>query len=174
MIDGQNRPLLTEREILSNLKAIIADADNTPPSEVAKSAVGILTTENRKQWAQLRQTLESNKTNKACLTIVDEALFVVCLDDTSPDGPAELCNNFLCGTYHLTGSVQTGTCTNRWYDKLQIIVCANGTAGINFEVSHFAASGLFWLAYTGRCSILAWTDTPFFDMRRTYTQTTCS
>lgn len=144
VIDSKNRPLLNEREILVNLKAIVTDADNTPPSEVAKSAVGVLTTENRKHWAQLRRMLESNSTNRQCLSVVDEALFVVCLDDSSPEGPAEMCNNFLCGTYQLTktgpgssGSVQTGTCTNRWYDKLQIIVCANGAAGINFEVSPF-------------------------------------
>jgi carnitine O-acetyltransferase len=30
---------------------------------------------------------------------------------------------------------QAGTCLNRWYDKLQIIVCRKGTAGINFEHS---------------------------------------
>lgn len=28
---------------------------------------------------------------------------------------------------------QVGTCTNRWYDKLQIIVFENGAAGVNFE-----------------------------------------
>ena len=32
-----------------------------------------------------------------------------------------------------------GTCLNRWYDKLQIIVCANGAAGVNFE--HSSADG---------------------------------
>ena len=32
-----------------------------------------------------------------------------------------------------------GTCTNRWYDKLQIIVCADGSAGVNFE--HSAIDG---------------------------------
>ena len=34
---------------------------------------------------------------------------------------------------------QTGTCCNRWYDKLQIIVCADGSAGVNFE--HSAIDG---------------------------------
>lgn len=28
---------------------------------------------------------------------------------------------------------QVGTCTNRWYDKLQLIVFENGAAGVNFE-----------------------------------------
>jgi len=34
---------------------------------------------------------------------------------------------------------QCGTCCNRWYDKLQIIVCSDGSAGINFE--HSAIDG---------------------------------
>lgn len=117
MLDHQHRPVLTEREILRNLQAIVSDADTTPPSEVARAAVGVLTTENRKHWAALRQNLRSTWKNRSCLEIVDDALFIVCLDDAAPDSVSELCKNFLCGTYHLTGSVQTGTCTNRWYDK---------------------------------------------------------
>ena len=33
-------------------------------------------------------------------------------------------------------NIQCGTCLNRWFDKtLQLIVCGNGAAGINFEHS---------------------------------------
>ncbi len=35
--------------------------------------------------------------------------------------------------------LQAGSCCNRWYDKLQIIVCQDGRAGINFE--HSAIDG---------------------------------
>lgn len=133
VMDEQNLPLLTEREILRNLQAIVVDADKLPTSEVARNAVGVLTTENRKVWSGLRSTLSRDRRNAACLRVVDQALFVVCLDDVSPDSLAELCGNFLCGTYRLIGGVQVGTCTNRWYDKLQIIVTADGAAGINFE-----------------------------------------
>jgi len=38
-----------------------------------------------------------------------------------------------------TCEYQAGTCCNRWYDKLQIIVCSDGSAGINFE--HSAIDG---------------------------------
>lgn len=34
VLDEENRPLLTEREILRNLQAIVADADKLPTSEV--------------------------------------------------------------------------------------------------------------------------------------------
>ncbi len=36
VLDHSNRPLLTEREILRNLQAIVADADTTPVTEVAR------------------------------------------------------------------------------------------------------------------------------------------
>ncbi|KAJ9111371.1 hypothetical protein QFC19_001139 [Naganishia cerealis] len=133
-LDSQNRPLLCVREILKNLEAIIEDAEKTPALEVAQNAVGLLTTENRKIWSDLRRKiLQSNKNNAECLAVVDSALFVVCLDDCKPKDLSELCENFLCGTYDLQHGVQVGTCTNRWYDKLQIIVDSEGEAGINFE-----------------------------------------
>jgi len=133
VLDGDNKPLLTEREVLRNLQAVVTDADKTPVLEVARNSIGLLSTENRKIWSSYRDQLSSSKHNRPCLDIVDSALFVVCLDDSSPDNLAELSSNFLCGTYNLVSGVQVGTCTNRWYDKLQIIVCGNGSAGINFE-----------------------------------------
>lgn len=36
-------------------------------------------------------------------------------------------------------TTKAGTCCNRWYDKLQVIVCKDGRAGINFE--HSAIDG---------------------------------
>lgn len=80
--------------------------------------------------------LSEDKHNKSCLNIVDNALFVVCLDDTTPDTLADLCNNFLCGTYSLQGGEQVGTCTNRWYDKVCFGFCLLGTKGSSrFESS---------------------------------------
>nr|XP_018265940.1 carnitine O-acetyltransferase [Kwoniella dejecticola CBS 10117]OBR88098.1 carnitine O-acetyltransferase [Kwoniella dejecticola CBS 10117] len=145
-LDSKNRPIFTDREILSNLEAIVKDADKTPVQSVAANSVGILSTESRKIWSHLRaELIKSNKLNASCLSVVESALFVVCLDDAGPEDLAELCGNFLCGGYKLEGGVQTGTCTNRWYDKLQIIVCSNGEAGINFE--HTGVDGHTVLRY---------------------------
>lgn len=73
--------------------------------------------------------------------------FVVCLDDCEPTTLDDRAANMLHGSYHLEphtraheGVLQTGTLTNRWYDKLQLIVCRNGAAGINFE--HSAVDGV--------------------------------
>ena len=101
VLDSSHRPLLTERSLLMNLEAIIEESDKTPMNQVAQGAIGVLSTENRKTWAKLRDVLGEDEENAACLEIVDKALFVLCLDDTEPQGPDELCANMLCGTYKL-------------------------------------------------------------------------
>lgn len=59
----------------------------------------------------------------------------MCLDNTAPPDAAAFAATALHGTYGIVNGVQVGTCMNRWYDKLQIIVCENGVAGVNFEHS---------------------------------------
>ncbi|SCV67108.1 BQ2448_5754 [Microbotryum intermedium] len=135
VLDSKNRPCLTERALLSNLTAIVSDAARTPRDQVAQSALGVLSTERRAIWAGHRERLMSDQGNSMCLDVLDKALFVVCLDDANPGTASEIATNMLCGTYKLEKGVQVGTCTNRYYDKLQIIVAENGAAGINFEHS---------------------------------------
>ncbi|KDE03214.1 carnitine O-acetyltransferase [Microbotryum lychnidis-dioicae p1A1 Lamole] len=135
VLDSKNRPCLTERALLSNLTAIVSDAARTPRNQVAQSALGVLSTERRAIWAGHRERLMSDQGNSMCLDVLDKALFVVCLDDANPGTASEIATNMLCGTYKLEKGVQVGTCTNRYYDKLQIIVAENGAAGINFEHS---------------------------------------
>ena len=134
-LDKNSDLIMTEKDMALNLQVIVDDAEDTPIQEAAKGALGVLSTENRKIWAGLRDVLtrDDDSNNAECLSIVDSALFVLCLDYTEPLTPAELCGNMLCGTSEVVKGVQTGTCTNRWYDKMQIIVCKNGSAGINFE-----------------------------------------
>ncbi|KAI0974910.1 Choline/Carnitine o-acyltransferase-domain-containing protein [Xylaria arbuscula] len=135
VLDDNSDLIMSERDIAINLQTIVDDAVQTPIQEAAKGALGILSTENRKIWSGLREVLtrEERSNNADCLGIVDSALFVLCLDYTEPATAAELCQNMLCGTNEVVKGVQIGTCINRWYDKLQIIVCKNGSAGINFE-----------------------------------------
>lgn len=134
-LDDASDLIMTEKDMAINLQVIVDDAEETPIQEAAKGALGVLSTENRKIWAGLRDLLtrDEDSNNAECLGIVDSALFILCLDYTEPKTPAELCGNMLCGTSEVVKGVQIGTCTNRWYDKMQIIVCKNGSAGINFE-----------------------------------------
>jgi carnitine O-acetyltransferase len=76
VLDDENWPLLTEREVLRNLQAIVQDADKTHITEVrqssirtsafspishdmqvARTSISVLATENRKTWSRLRQAL---------------------------------------------------------------------------------------------------------------------
>ncbi|KAF3766315.1 hypothetical protein M406DRAFT_290756 [Cryphonectria parasitica EP155] len=135
VLDDNSDLIMTEKDVSINLQTIIDDAAQTPIQDAAKGALGVLSTENRKVWSGLRDVLtrEEGSNNADCLGIVDSALFIVCLDYTEPMTVSALCQNMLCGTSEIEKGVQIGTCTNRWYDKLQIIVCKNGSAGINFE-----------------------------------------
>lgn len=135
VLDDNNDLIMTEKDITLNLQVIVDDAQNIPIQEFARNAVGVLSTENRKIWSSLRDVLsrEEGSNNSDSLNIVDSALFILCLDYTEPKSGADLCMNMLCGTSQIEDGLQVGTCTNRWYDKLQLIVCKNGSAGINFE-----------------------------------------
>ncbi|KAI4689554.1 uncharacterized protein J4E88_002908 [Alternaria novae-zelandiae] len=135
VLDDNHDLIMTEKDIALNFQVIVDDAQEVPIQDAAKGALGVLSTENRKVWAGLRDVLhrEEGSNNSDCLNIVDSALFILCLDYTEPQTGADLCMNMLCGTSKIERGVQVGTCTNRWYDKLQIIVCKNGSAGINFE-----------------------------------------
>ncbi|KAF2858631.1 carnitine acetyl transferase [Piedraia hortae CBS 480.64] len=135
VLNSSNDIIMSEKDVSRNLEAIVDDAAQTPIFSLAKGALGVLSTENRKTWSRLRGVMSgaSGSHNDSYLQIIDSALFILCLDHTEPQTQSELCMNMLCGTSVIDRGVQVGTCTNRWYDKLQIIVCANGSAGINFE-----------------------------------------
>ncbi|RCK55750.1 putative mitochondrial carnitine O-acetyltransferase [Candida viswanathii] len=136
VLDSKNNLILSEAELNVNFQSIIHDSLRTPSDEIAKSSFGVLTTENRRIWANVRHNLMSttnNKVNHEVLSIIDSALFVLCFDDIVINDLSELSKNMLCGLSILDNGIQVGTCTNRWYDKLQIIVTKNAKAGINFE-----------------------------------------
>ncbi|KAK6528716.1 hypothetical protein TWF694_003956 [Orbilia ellipsospora] len=135
VMDDNSDLIMSEKDLVQNLQAIMNDAHETPIQEAARGAVGVLSTENRRVWANMRDHMMNHHDpiNRECLQIVDTALFILCLDDSSPDTLADISMNMLCGSNQVERGVQVGTCTNRWYDKLQIIVCKNGAAGVNFE-----------------------------------------
>jgi carnitine O-acetyltransferase len=134
-----------EADIADILHSIHKHSKHTALETAGKDCLGVLTSLPRQDWATARQDLiASSKRNDECLQIVDSALFILVLDDYVPQDVHETASNMLHGTYKLKkGSdgvdYQIGTSCNRWYDKLQIIVCGDGSAGINFE--HSAIDG---------------------------------
>lgn len=133
VLDQNNDLILTENDLRLNFKNILKDSETRDNTDIAKSSFGVLTTENRRVWANLRQEIHKDPTNSDIVTIIDKALFVVCLDDVEIEDLKMLAKNYLCGTSLLKDGIQIGTCTNRWYDKLQIIITKNAKLGINFE-----------------------------------------
>jgi carnitine O-acetyltransferase len=133
VLDRENNLILTDDELAFNFESILRDSVKSTPSEIARSSFGVLTTENRKVWANLRTNLINDPINYKILRIIDSALFVVVLDDIELDSLSDLSKNMLCGLSILEKGAQVGTCTNRWYDKLQLIITKNAKAGINFE-----------------------------------------
>ncbi|SCU93863.1 LAMI_0E15852g1_1 [Lachancea mirantina] len=160
VLDRDNNPIFQTYEQLEwNLFSIVSHGAEQNPAENCAGGIypwGVFTTENRRVWSNVRDYIaqSSNSTNRHNLRIIDSALFVLCLDDVAIEDPAELVKSMLCGTseikltetgglngpcapksHHKSGplGVQQGTCLNRWYDKLQLIVTLNGKAGFNFE-----------------------------------------
>ncbi|EJS44836.1 yat1p [Saccharomyces arboricola H-6] len=144
VLDTSNEPIFATPEQLEwNLYSIIMDAESAGSGS---APFGVFTTESRRVWSNIRDYLfhAEDCTNWRNLKLIDSALFVVCLDDVAfaADQQDELTRSMLCGTSRINLdarqqqqplNVQTGTCLNRWYDKLQLIVTKNGKAGINFE-----------------------------------------
>ncbi|WFD00742.1 carnitine O-acetyltransferase [Malassezia yamatoensis] len=146
-LDHNHQPLFSETGLIATFRAIVRDADQVASDKHSPATLGVLSTEKRRTWYSLRSELENQAENRRNLNMIDSALFVLCLDDHSPTDVTDLTNNFLCGTYNLKDGKQVGTCLNRWYDKLQIIVCKTGAAGVNFE--HSSADGHTVLRFVG-------------------------
>lgn len=66
VLDSRHRPALTDHELIKNLEGICKDADQLHPHAVAGGAVGVLSTENRKVWSELRDALRLDLNNKNC------------------------------------------------------------------------------------------------------------
>lgn len=109
----------------SQLHNVVSQVDHAA-AEQLQPPVGIMTSENRDTWAQVRQKLESDSVNTDTLNAIDSSLFVVCLDYySSPNDIDKSHRNMFHGQ----------EARNRWFDKsIQLIVENNGRAGVNGEV----------------------------------------
>ena len=114
-------------DLAAGFRAILS----APPA--SNPPMGALTTLPRDEWADARaQLLQGNAASLAC---IDEALFMVSLDDGEPTTLPEAKRLMLHGEQ-----------PNRWFDKsFQLVVAANGKAGVNFE--HAWGDGVAVLRY---------------------------
>lgn len=101
-----------------------------------EECVGALTSLDRDGWADARDMLiESDERNASFLRQIEDALFVICLDDHEPESRDDSARIML-----------HGDARNRWYDKsIEFVVCPDGTAGINYEHSSLDGSSVVTL-----------------------------
>lgn len=111
------------------------------------TAIGSITSDTFKNWSSSRSYLQ--REFKENLDKIDAALFVLVLDHSEPDNTSgeELAKVLSVGSLKIDDhGVQTGSCTSRWYDKLQLVVTANSVAGIIWD--SFTADGTSVLRFT--------------------------
>ncbi|MEN8220307.1 MAG: choline/carnitine O-acyltransferase [Pseudomonadota bacterium] len=116
---------LLNSDVLPNI-ADIAQQINwiLEQSVTGEPAIGLLTSMNRERWMRLRSHLVAyDSKNSSTLDIIDNALFVVCLDESIPPHIEATTKNAL---YSDGG--------NRWFDKsLQLIFTPDNQLALNIE-----------------------------------------
>jgi len=124
VLDAEGNIMASQALLAKRFQDILNTA--AAAEDPSRSAVGALTTSSRDVWSAARARLEAaSSTNMSSLTAIDEAILVVALDDATGLSPEDMELNVL---YGLPGTVE-----NRWMDKWNIIVCADGQAGMNWE-----------------------------------------
>jgi carnitine O-acetyltransferase len=122
--DGNAYPLSVLEEGLQKCRDL---ADELPPS----LPLGWLTSQNRDDWADARQTLlESCPRMEQALEVLQSAALLICLDEVdraSSEGMAQL-------LLHAGRDASSGA--NRWFDKsIQLVLTKEGQAGLVGEHS---------------------------------------
>ncbi|XP_055379284.1 carnitine O-acetyltransferase isoform X2 [Condylostylus longicornis] len=101
--------------------------------------IGVLTSDNRDNWASAYEKLVAIKGNHDLVKKVQSALFVVCLDDLVPVSDNNVYEVLSKQLIHGGGSSQNSG--NRWFDKcIQVIINRNGVGGFCYE--HSPAEGV--------------------------------
>ncbi|KAM9773600.1 choline O-acetyltransferase-like [Syngnathus typhle] len=126
----ESKPL-SETEIFSQLEKIVLMAGN---AEERCPPFGILTSDDRTEWARARDVLVKEKINMDSLVLIETCLCVVCLDE--PSGTKATDSNRALQMLHGGGWEKNGA--NRWYDKsMQFVVGMDGICGVVCEHSAF-------------------------------------
>ncbi|KAM9425834.1 choline O-acetyltransferase b [Pholidichthys leucotaenia] len=126
-----NNKQLDETEILTQLEKIVKMSEN---AEERLPPFGILTSDGRTEWAQAREALLKEQTNRDTLALIESCICIVCLDEPSGLEPTDTNRALLM--LHGGGHDKSGA--NRWYDKsMQFVVGVDGVCGVVCEHSPF-------------------------------------
>ncbi|XP_041672505.1 choline O-acetyltransferase-like [Cheilinus undulatus] len=126
-----NGKQLNETETFSQLEKIMKMSEN---AEERLPPFGILTSDGRTEWAQARDVLTKDQTNRDSLALIESCICLVCLDEPSGLEPRDTTRALLM--LHGGGREKNGG--NRWYDKsMQFVVGMDGICGVVCEHSPF-------------------------------------
>jgi hypothetical protein len=93
------------------------------PEGASQPPIGLFTSQKRDDWARMRELLRSDKTNAENFQEIENTLFCICLDDSSPANDQEMSQLTFIGNGH-----------NRYYDRnFQMVSFANGQVCVNAE-----------------------------------------
>jgi carnitine O-palmitoyltransferase 1 len=121
---GTHGALLSAYDMQRQFESIAAAAAQGK-AVVDEHDLALLTTANRTMWASHRDTFFSEGVNKKSLHVIESAIFVVILDETTPESVDDIGRSLI----HGSGS-------NRWFDKsFNLVIFAHGKAGLNVEHS---------------------------------------
>lgn len=132
-----------DAELASIIQSIIDEALAVDRVTSVSNGVGSITTQTYHHWKSAR--LELEESNPEALSAIDNALMIVSLDIVnSPVTDQDKTMVISHGTSQLLKgtNIQIGSCTSRWYDKLQLIVTKNAVAGVVWESSSMDSTAI--------------------------------
>lgn len=130
---AQDGSVLGENQLQEQIRQCIQEAGKQ--SNPVK--VGVLTSDNRDNWAKAYQELVKNDNNRKSLTEIQKSLFVLSIDREMP----QITDDTTTAEHTLvTGAGSRHNSGNRWYDKtVQFIIGTSGINGLTYE--HSPAEG---------------------------------
>lgn len=123
-----------DAELAQLIQGIIDEASGVDRVASVSNGVGSITTQTFSQWRAARAELA--RTSGPALAAIDNALFVVALDIAAApvlDQEKTVAVSHGTNTLKEGTNIQVGSCTSRWYDKLQLVVTRNAVAGVVWE-----------------------------------------
>ncbi|XP_063047323.1 choline O-acetyltransferase [Engraulis encrasicolus] len=122
---------LNEKDLYTQLEKIRKKAEG---EEQHFPPIGLLTSDGRTHWAEARDILIRDSTNRDSLDMLERCLCVLCLNE--PSGLALSDTNRAWLMLHGGGPDRSGA--NRWYDKpMQFVIGLDGCCGVVCEHSPF-------------------------------------
>lgn len=125
--------ILGENQLSEQIKNCIALAQK----EKNPLKIGVLTSDNRDNWAKAYAELTKIEANRVSLNEIQKGLFVLSIDREVP----QIDDDIITAEHTLvTGIGASYNSGNRWYDKtVQFVVGSNGINGLTYE--HSPAEG---------------------------------